>query len=78
MSQGMAFVGDLKVGHYMKIPPRTLFWTQVVATVWASVVEVAVMNWTLANIKDVCTKQAEDSFSCPGARVFYTASVIWG
>lgn len=78
MSQGMAFVSDLKLGHYMKIPPRTLFWSQTIATVWASLVEVSVMNWALGTIKGVCTKHAQNGFSCPGARVFYTASVIWG
>lgn len=78
MAQGMSFVQDLKLGHYMKIPPKTLFYTQVAATVWGSLVEVATMNWALGTIKNVCTRAGADNFSCPGARVFYTASVIWG
>ena len=74
----MSFVADLKLGHYMKIPPRTLFWTQIVATIWGSLVEVGVMNWALGNIKGICTKAAVNHFNCPQARVFFTASVVWG
>jgi OPT family small oligopeptide transporter len=28
MYQCLLFVGDLKLGHYMKIPPRAMFWAQ--------------------------------------------------
>lgn len=34
MTQALSFVSDLKFGHYMKIPPRTMFWAQVVAQIW--------------------------------------------
>ncbi|KAL0673413.1 hypothetical protein Bca4012_001394 [Brassica carinata] len=33
MSQAVCFVGDFKLGHYMKIPPRSMFIVQLVATV---------------------------------------------
>ena len=39
----------------MKIPPRTVFSCQAVATVWAAIVQVAVLNWALGTITDVCT-----------------------
>lgn len=29
MKQGLAFLQDLKLGHYMKIPPRAMFMAQV-------------------------------------------------
>ena len=29
LTQAIAFLGDLKIGHYMKIPPRPMFWCQV-------------------------------------------------
>ena len=47
LGQAQTFSQDLKLAHYMKIPPRTAFIAQLVATVWASIVQVAVMNWTL-------------------------------
>jgi OPT family oligopeptide transporter len=39
----------------MKIPPKTVFSCQIVATIWAVFVQIAVMNWTLGNIDGVCT-----------------------
>jgi hypothetical protein len=29
MQQALIFTADFKLGHYMKIPPRTMFWCQV-------------------------------------------------
>lgn len=29
MSQAVTFLGDFKLGHYMKIPPRSMFMAQV-------------------------------------------------
>jgi hypothetical protein len=43
------------MAHYMKVPPRVTFMCQVVATMWASIVQISVMNWTLGNIEGVCT-----------------------
>ncbi|KAK7511312.1 OPT family small oligopeptide transporter [Phyllosticta citriasiana] len=78
MSQALSFVSDLKFGHYMKIPPRTMFTAQVVATTVACFVQIAVLNFALNNIEDVCTPQQPQKFSCPGGRVFFSASIIWG
>lgn len=47
LGQAQLFSADLKLAHYMKIPPKTAFTAQLVATVWASFVQIAVMNWTL-------------------------------
>lgn len=37
MAQALTFTADFKLGHYMKIPPRTMFWCQVSARAVASV-----------------------------------------
>lgn len=41
MYQGLEFVSDMKLGHYLKVPPRSMFMCQLVATVWSVVVTVA-------------------------------------
>ncbi|KAL7622032.1 hypothetical protein AAE478_007533 [Parahypoxylon ruwenzoriense] len=69
---------DLKMGHYMKIPPRVTFWCQVVASIWAVFVQIAVMNWTLGNIPDVCSNTQPSHFSCPNGRAFFSSSIVWG
>ncbi|KAE8216747.1 hypothetical protein CF327_g119 [Tilletia walkeri] len=77
-AQGISFVSDLKLGHYMKIPPRTMFIGQVIATSVAAVVVIGVQAWVFGNIKDVCTKHAQDGFQCPGVTTFGSSSIIWG
>jgi OPT family small oligopeptide transporter len=78
MGQALYFAQDLKLGHYMKVPPRVMFSSQVIASVWSAILQIAVMNWALANIPDICTPDQANSYTCPGTRVFYTASVVWG
>lgn len=76
--QAVSFLEDMKLGHYMKISPRVMFTVQLAATIWGGFVQLAVLNWSLANINHLCEPSQEANFSCPGARVFYNASVIWG
>ncbi|RDA85762.1 hypothetical protein CP532_6306 [Ophiocordyceps camponoti-leonardi (nom. inval.)] len=78
MSQALRFVADLKFGHYMKIPPRTMFSAQVAATTLSCIVQIVTLNLALVSIEDVCDSQQRDRFTCPGGRVFFSASVIWG
>ncbi|KAI1488116.1 OPT oligopeptide transporter protein-domain-containing protein [Biscogniauxia mediterranea] len=78
MSQALSFVSDLKFGHYMKIPPRTMFMAQVVATTLSCFIQIAVLNFALGNIEGVCEPTQAQRFTCPGGRVFFSASVIWG
>lgn len=78
MSQALTFVSDLKFGHYMKIPPRTMFMAQVVATTFSCFVQVFTLNYALNYIPGVCTPTQPEHFSCPGGKVFFSASVIWG
>ncbi|RDW74522.1 small oligopeptide transporter, OPT family [Aspergillus mulundensis] len=78
MSQGLYFTQDLKLGHYMKIPPRVTFAAQMVACLWSSIVQICVMNWALGAITDVCSLDQPNRYTCPNGRVFFNASVIWG
>lgn len=77
-AQGIKFASDLKLGHYMKIPPRILFLVQIVATLVSSLTQIGVLNWMFANIKGICTAQALNGFTCPIARVHFNGSILWG
>lgn len=74
---GLSFVQDLKLGHYMKIPPRATFMVQIVGTVWAAIVQVGVQTWVFGHIEGLCTPEQANSFTCPHASVFYTSSIVW-
>ncbi|KAK8430960.1 OPT family small oligopeptide transporter [Phyllosticta citricarpa] len=77
-TQGLKFSSDLKLGHYMKIPPRLLFMLQLVATLVSSLTQIGVLNWMLANIPGICTPEALNGFTCPIARVHFNGSILWG
>jgi OPT family small oligopeptide transporter len=77
-TQGLKFSSDLKLGHYMKIPPKVLFSLQLSATIVSSLTQIGVLNWMLANIPGICTPQAISGFTCPIARVHFNGSILWG
>lgn len=77
-AQGIKFSSDLKLGHYMKIPPKLLFKVQIVATMVSSIVQIGVLNWMFAYIPNICTPKAINGFTCPIARVHFNGSILWG
>jgi len=77
MSQALTFVSDLKFGHYMKIPPRTMFMAQVVATTVSCFIQVLVLNYALNNIPNVCEPTQPEHFTCPGGRVFFSGKSLF-
>ncbi|KAK6130769.1 hypothetical protein DH2020_035480 [Rehmannia glutinosa] len=80
MTQAIAFLSDFKLGHYMKIPPRSMFLVQFLGTMVAGTVNVSVAWWLLHSIEGIChpDKFSNTPWTCPNDRVFFDASVIWG
>ena len=77
-SQTIFFVADLKIGHYMKVPPRIMFIVQIVSTVITCIWVTFIQDWMLSNIEGICTPRQKQGFICPGSMVFATASIIFG
>ncbi|CAN6678868.1 unnamed protein product [Malus baccata var. baccata] len=81
MAQAISFLSDFKLGHYMKIPPISMFLVQCVGTVVAGTVNIGTAWWLLTTVKYICnTESLPDTspWTCPGDTVFFNASVIWG
>lgn len=55
----------------MKIPPRTMFMAQVVATTFSCFIQIFVLNLALNHIPNVCEDHQENKFTCPGGHVFF-------
>jgi OPT family small oligopeptide transporter len=72
------FANDLKLAHYLKIPPRQTFWAQMVATLVSTFVCTGVLNFQMNDVPGVCTVDAPFHFTCPGINTFFTAAVLWG
>ncbi|KAK1416045.1 hypothetical protein QVD17_31833 [Tagetes erecta] len=80
MTQAISFLSDFKLGHYMKIPPRSMFFVQFLGTIIAGTVNLSVAWYMLNNIDQICHPDPESNspWTCPNDRVFFDASVIWG
>ncbi|KAJ1952311.1 hypothetical protein EC988_003623, partial [Linderina pennispora] len=77
MTQALSLLGDQKLGHYMKVPPRALFFAQLAGTIICSFVQLGVAFWLMDTIKGMCTPEGMP-FTCLQANTFFSASVIWG
>jgi OPT family oligopeptide transporter len=71
------FVQDLKLGHYIKVPPRATFIVQLAATTIAATVQIGVKTWLFASVDDICTPNQRSHLTCPHNEVFFTASAVW-
>ncbi|KAJ1284433.1 hypothetical protein BS78_03G203700 [Paspalum vaginatum] len=81
MSQAVSFLADFKLGHYMKIPPKSMFLVQLIGTVITGTVNLGVAYWLLGSVPNICQDTllpANSPWMCPNDRVFLDASVIWG
>jgi OPT family oligopeptide transporter len=77
-ASAVTFAGDMKLGHYMKVPPRVMFTVQIVATIIGCIVVTFVQDWMLNNIEDICTPQQANGFICAPSSTFAQAMLIWG
>ena len=75
--QAILFSNDLKIAHYLKVPPRATFIAQLIATMIYCCVSAAIFNFAMG-FKDVCTPTAAFRFTCPNQRTFFTAAIFWG
>lgn len=81
MTQAVSFLNDFKLGHYMKIPPRSMFIVQCAGTIIAGTINIATAWWLLTSIENICQDNLlppNSPWTCPNDRVFFDASVIWG
>ncbi|KAJ0025334.1 hypothetical protein Pint_08531 [Pistacia integerrima] len=81
MGQAISFLSDLKLGHYMKIPKKAMFVVQLLGTIIAGSVNIIVAWYLLTSVENICQDQLlppNSPWTCPGERIFFDASVIWG
>lgn len=73
-------VESLKIGHYMKVPPRSMMLVTAVAAVWAGVIVPSVIGFTIFHIdpEHICTSKALNNMTCRRAKVQYNKHLVWG
>ncbi|KAK3813608.1 MAG: OPT oligopeptide transporter protein-domain-containing protein [Linnemannia gamsii] len=75
--QALNFIADLKLGHYMKVPPQSMFLVQVISSLISCTINLGTATWLMKTQPDICTEAAYP-FTCRSTKTFYSASVIWG
>lgn len=61
--QGLGYINAMKIGHYMKIPPRVTFTAQVASILISWVVQSGVNLWAMGNVDGICTPDAVNNVS---------------
>ncbi|KAJ2957088.1 hypothetical protein NQZ79_g7145 [Umbelopsis isabellina] len=72
---------DMKLGHYMMIPPRLVFFSQVFGTFLGSPVNYAVIRWVVATKRpylDGTMTDPNGQYSGQQAKSYYTSSTQYG
>ncbi|CAG8734673.1 11977_t:CDS:10 [Gigaspora margarita] len=79
--QCLLFIQDLKLGHYMKVPPRSMFTSQI----WGTFVGIVVNYWAMKVIIDTKRIYLDGTEHDPSGQwagllpeLFNTASILWG
>ncbi|KAI7740061.1 hypothetical protein M8C21_022123 [Ambrosia artemisiifolia] len=81
VKQSILFLQDFKLGHYMKIPPRSMFMAQVCGTLISALVHLGTSWWLMDTVPNICDRALlppGSPWTCPSDHVFYDASVIYG
>lgn len=77
-SQASNYITDQKLAHYTKIPPRAIFRGQIISTFLSVFVALAIANWQIDNIPDICDRDQKNKLRCPGANTFFFSSIQYG
>ncbi|KAK9463925.1 OPT oligopeptide transporter protein-domain-containing protein [Lipomyces oligophaga] len=76
--QAETYVGDQKMAHYAKIPPRAVFRAQIVATFAQVFVSAGAWEMLVKGMPDLCTYTQPSKFVCTFAHTMYSQSIMFG
>ncbi|KAG9018710.1 hypothetical protein FRB90_010324 [Tulasnella sp. 427] len=69
---------NLKIAHYIKCGHRPVFLVQVVGGLVGLFTQIMIKAILFQNIPDICDPNQPDFLTCPGSKIMYTASLVWG
>ncbi|KAI9339941.1 OPT oligopeptide transporter protein-domain-containing protein [Obelidium mucronatum] len=82
MYQGLSFVLDLKLGHYMKIPPRSMFVVQVVAAILGAIVStgttIIMFNWFGKTDSTWNLQSSSGAWNSNNYNIYISGAAMWG
>lgn len=72
------YLAVLKLGHYMKVPPRSMFIGALSSMFVTTFISQAITDSILKNNVDACTPLSPNGFTCAVNQDFVSSAVIWG
>ncbi|KAK9246612.1 OPT oligopeptide transporter protein-domain-containing protein [Lipomyces tetrasporus] len=76
--QAESYISDQKMAHYVKLPPRSLFRAQLLATVIQTLVTIGAVQFLIDSVPDLCSVTQEDRFVCTFPRSLYADTLMLG
>lgn len=78
MHQAGAMAKDLKIGHYLKVPPRMTFFHQLLGTVIGCVFNYIVNDSIVSSKRDVLLGPGNQFWNGNSPRTINSAAITWG
>ncbi|KAK9246611.1 OPT oligopeptide transporter protein-domain-containing protein [Lipomyces tetrasporus] len=78
VEQAEAYLGDLKMGRYAKLPPRALFRAQIIAAIVQTFVTISAIDFLYVAIPDLCSLTQPQRFYCRSPRNFFIDANMFG
>ncbi|KAF7732482.1 hypothetical protein EC973_003227 [Apophysomyces ossiformis] len=78
MNQAGVMAMDLKIGHYLKVPPRIVFWNQMIGTVIGCIFNYIVNDTIIENKKDILLGKGNNVWSGASFQTINSAAITWG
>ncbi|KAJ2571565.1 hypothetical protein IW140_001483, partial [Coemansia sp. RSA 1813] len=76
LAQALSYSQDMKLAHYMKIPPRQVLLYQGIGIVISVIVQTCLFFWLIDHIPHMCRAEGYP-WVCRSTNLVYSASVIW-
>ncbi|KAJ3126398.1 hypothetical protein HK100_010274 [Physocladia obscura] len=74
--QGLTFLEDLKLGHFVKIPPRTMFGVQITATVMSAIFNTIILTKIYEDFG--MSTNPPVGWNAYNYKLFLSSGAIWG
>lgn len=76
--QAIAFLEDLKISRYARLPPRAVFRVQIIGTFVGSLVCIGAVESLMNRFEDLCSQTNREKFRCVSSRNFFSDALLYG
>lgn len=74
----LGYTSDMKIGHYMKVPPRAVYAVQLIGALVVVCIQIGVKRLMVATVTDLCMPYQRFKLTCQSVNVYFNTSLIWG